>query len=55
MQQDKERRYQILIQQITILSLYWEEGNSKTREFYINQILDEMIEIRKEKMKNDKK
>jgi hypothetical protein len=51
--ENKEKCYQLLIQQLTIVSLYWEEVDHVTREFYINRILDEMLKIRKSK-KNDK-
>ena len=51
--ENKEKRYQLLIQQLTIASLYWEEVDHVTREFYINRILDEILNIRKSK-KNDK-
>ncbi len=51
--QDKAKRYQLLIKQLTIVSLYWDEVDSKTREFYINSILDEILDIKKSN-KNDK-
>ncbi len=52
-QEEKQKRYNLLIQQLTIISLYWSEENPKKREFYINMILDEIIELRK-KLKNGK-